>query len=181
MKYETFMAPLEKFYLKTVRQNLMENAKGKTLEIGFGNGANMPYYDLNKITELHALDVSTSMKQYDTVIYHQLSAETLPFEDKSFDTIVITLALCSIPDYNLAIKEIYRVLKDDGQYLFVEHEEPQTQPFKFLFNFVNPVWMKLSGGCRINLKTHEKLMKHNFKLEKQSKVVFHYGIAKKDI
>ena len=178
-RYDVVMAPIEFFYLKKIRKNLMKHAKGKVLEIGFGNGANVKYYHQDQINEFHALDVSDTMRKFDHVIYHKLSAETLPFEDETFDTIVITLALCSIPDQIRAIREIKRVLKNDGQYLFIEHELPRSKGFKGLFKAINPYWKKMSGGCQIILKTHKKLLKEGFKLNYNRKHIFTYGIATK--
>ena len=55
------------------------------------------------------------------VDFHHLNAEHLPFEGDSFDTVVCTLTLCSIPDVVHALGEVHRVLKSGGQFLFLEH------------------------------------------------------------
>lgn len=178
--YDRFMAPIESLYLKKIRQRLMKQAKGKVLEIGFGNGANMKYYNFDNISELHALDVSDQMKQFDAVIYHQLSAERLPFEDKSFDTVVLTLALCSIPHPEDALSEIKRVLKDEGSYLFIEHEKPNSKALQVILNLINPLWKRFAGGCQINLETHKSIMNSGFNLDHNKKSVFHYGTARKN-
>lgn len=81
--YNLIMAPLEKLYLAKIRKELMPKAYGKVLEIGFGGGVNMKYYDFGKIESFHALDITENMKKFDNVTYHILSAEKLPFEDAS--------------------------------------------------------------------------------------------------
>ncbi|HZJ87242.1 MAG TPA: class I SAM-dependent methyltransferase [Erysipelothrix sp.] len=177
--YDIFMAPLESLYLKKIRKEIMPKAYGKVLEIGFGNGANMKYYNHNQIKELHALDIKETMRQYKDVKYHVFDAKKLPFEDESFDTVVLTLALCSIENVKSALREIQRILKEDGLYLFVEHEAPSNKHFKKLFNTLNPLWKKMTKGCQINLKTHTQIKKAGFKLNHQHKHIFHYGLAQK--
>lgn len=177
ISYDLFMAPLEKIYLSKIRKNLIAKAKGKVLEIGFGNGANMKYYDFDKVKELHALDVNENMKQFKNVHYHILSAENLPFKDKSFDTIVLTLALCSIPDKEKAIQEIKRVLNDDGTYLFIEHELPKGKIKQRIFKLINPIWRSLTKGCQITLQTHQDIIQAGFKIDEDIISVFHFGSA----
>lgn len=177
--YDLVMAPLEKLYLSRIRKTLMPQAFGRVLEIGFGNGANMAYYDKSRIKSLDALDIKENMRTFSDVSYHVLSAEELPFEDKSFDTVVLTLALCSVPDQLRAIREIKRVLKDDGIYLFIEHEKPSGSLSGSLANLVTPLWKRMASGCQLNLDTHRAIEGQGFKLYHQKKGVFHYGIARK--
>lgn len=177
--YDLVMAPLEKLYLARIRRALMPQAFGRVLEIGFGNGANMAYFDHSKIKSLDALDIKENMRAFSDVTYHVLSAEELPFEDASFDTVVLTLALCSVPDQLKAIREIRRVLKDDGVYLFIEHEKPRGSLTGGLVELVNPLWRRLASGCQLNLETHKKIESQGFKLSRQRRGVFHYGVAKK--
>ncbi|NLW15779.1 MAG: class I SAM-dependent methyltransferase [Erysipelothrix sp.] len=178
-KYDVLMAPLEFLILGGIRKKLMPKAYGNVLEIGFATGVNMKYYDMNKIQSFHALDTNEDMKYFDNVRYHTLSAEALPFEDKSFDTIVLTLALCSIEAPEKALKEIGRVLKDDGQYLFIEHQRPKTQFLYHVFKKINPTWKKYAGGCQIILETDSLIKSQGFILDKKNINVFHYGIAHK--
>lgn len=91
--YDKFMAPLEKRYLAQIRAEIMPKAHGQVLEIAFASGVNMKYYDFDKIDSFHALDVNQGMKKFERVNYHVFSAEKLPFEDETFDTVVLILAL----------------------------------------------------------------------------------------
>lgn len=177
--YDIFMFPLEQMILKNIRKNMMNKAYGNVLEIGFGSGVNYKYYDLNKIDTINALDVNENMRIIENVEYYYMSAESLPFLDKSIDTVVLTLALCSIPNPDKVLKEINRILKDDGIYLFIEHEEPKNKIMAKFFNFLNPYWKKMAGGCQINLNSHAKIEEAGFKLDHKNKNIFHYGIATK--
>lgn len=179
INYDTFMQPLEKLYLAKIRKILISKAYGKVLEIGFGSGVNMQYYDFKKVKTLDALDISENMRKFDNVNYHVLSAAKLPFEARSFDCVVLTLALCSVEDQRQVLSEIRRVLKDDGYYLFLEHERPNNKILSSLFNVINPIWRKLAGGCQINLATHKTIIDMGFTINYQRKNVFYYGLAKK--
>lgn len=177
--YDKFMAPLEKLYLAEIREELMIKAHGKVLEIGFGNGANMKYYDFKKIDSFHALDLNENMKKFENITYHILNAEKLHFTDNSFDTVVLTLALCSIEMQVNVIREIKRVLKDDGIYIFLEHEKPQSKMLFGIFKLLNPLWRKLAKGCQLILESHKNIEKEGFELFYKNKGVFYYGFAKK--
>lgn len=177
--YDIFMFPLETLILKRIRKQIIPKANGNTLEIAFGTGVNMPYYKHDSIETMHALDVYKDMKHYKHIKYYVQSAEDLPFEDGFFDSIVVTLALCSIPNLEKAISEIKRCLKDDGIYIFLEHQQAQSKLGRRVFNKLNPLWSKHAGGCRINLNTSQLIRNHGFKLQEYNFGIFHYGIATK--
>ena len=80
----------------------------------------------------------------------QASAENIPSSNNSFDTIVITYALCSIQDTNSAFEEIRRVLKPNGKLLFCEHGKAPDKTIKRWQNLLNPVWKRFGGGCNLN-------------------------------
>lgn len=176
--YDLFMAPLEKMILANIRKKLMKNAYGNVLEIGFGSGANMKYYKFDQIKSFSALDINDNMRYFDNVEYHVFDADTLPFLDNSFDCVVLTLALCSIKEVDKALLEIKRVLKDDGIYIFIEHERPENNFLYSLFKILNPLWRKFSGGCQIILDTHNKIVNY-FNVDYNKSSLFYYGIAKK--
>lgn len=176
--YNLFMAPLERLYLRQIRQELMPKAYGKVLEIGFGGGVNMKYYDFEKIESLHALDIKENMKKYPEVVYHVSNAENLPFEDESFDTVVLTLALCTIADQGKVLKEIKRILKKGGIYIFLEHEKPKSKFFSGLVNTINPLWKRVARGCQLNRESHKAIQREGFQVSLNNKNVFYYGLAK---
>lgn len=144
--------------LSQYRQEVLANVKGRTLEIGFGTGLNLPYYP-KSIPKLITVDANPGMNALaakriqasDIVVEnHVLSGENLPFENQSFDTVVSTWTLCSIANVEQALKEIYRVLKPGGQYLFVEHglsHDPQMQVWQ---NRLTPIQKVIGDGCHLN-------------------------------
>ena len=140
------------------RQEILSHARGKVLELGFGTGLNLPYYPAH-IQELHAVEVNAGMNPLAhknlarspiPVTFHLLNAEQLPFADESFDTVVSTWTLCSIPQVEKALTQVYRVLKANGQFLFVEHglsNEPGVRKWQ---HWLTPVQKVIGGGCHLN-------------------------------
>ena len=115
--------------------------------------------------------------------YITANAEKLPFDDKSFDTVVATLVLCSIDNPNKALEEIHRVLKDDGKLIFIEHVIPHEKFYRDLAHYLNGTWKKI-GKCNINCDTYKNIENANFKISNYetfgNKVfVFIKGIAYK--
>jgi ubiquinone/menaquinone biosynthesis C-methylase UbiE len=90
--------------------------------------------------------------------------EQLPFEDESFDTVVVTLVLCTVPDQKGTLREIKRVLKPDGQFLFLEHvRSPEPGLAKWQDRLEKP-WRFLGDGCHCNRDTELALKAAGFQL-----------------
>ena len=188
--FNLFMLPFEKISLHKRRQEIITKAKGKVLEIGSGGGVNFNYYDSKKIESLDVLDLKFNkfimnhkLNKEMNINYITANAEKLPFADKSFDTVVATLIFCSINNPNNALKEIHRVLKDDGQLIFIEHVLPHDKFCKDLANFLNGTWKKIAK-CNINCDTYKNIENANFKISNYEKFgnkvfVFIKGIAYK--
>ena len=140
------------------RRDTLSGVWGDILEIGFGTGMNLAYYPAH-VRKITAIDVSTSlhgkakkrMKSSALVVnYGVHSAESLPFPDGSFDTVVSTFTLCSIGNVHQALSEIVRVLRPDGRLFFAEHglsPDPLVQKWQ---HRLNPVHKMLSCGCNLN-------------------------------
>lgn len=117
---------------REVRAELIAGASGHTLEIGAGSGLNLPHYT-ESVSELVVSEPSPHMQKHLTEILAddpppvsswelvECGAEQLPFADASFDTVVGAYVFCTIPDPQLALAELARVLKPGGQYIFLEH------------------------------------------------------------
>lgn len=188
--FNLFMLPFEKISLHKRRQEIITKANGKVLEIGSGGGVNFNYYDSKKIESLDVLDLKFNkfimnhkLNKEMNINYITANAEKLPFADKSFDTVVATLIFCSINNPNNALKEIHRVLKDDGQLIFIEHVLPHDKFCKDLANFLNGTWKKIAK-CNINCDTYKNIENANFKISNYDKFgnkvfVFIKGIAYK--
>lgn len=188
--FNLFMLPFEKISLHKRRQEIITKANGKVLEIGSGGGVNFNYYDSKKIESLDVLDLKFNkfimnhkLNKEMNINYITANAEKLPFADKSFDTVVATLIFCSINNPNNALKEIHRVLKDDGQLIFIEHVLPHDKFCKDLANSLNGTWKKIAK-CNINCDTYKNIENANFKISNYDKFgnkvfVFIKGIAYK--
>jgi ubiquinone/menaquinone biosynthesis C-methylase UbiE len=145
------------------RREIMTDVTGEVLEIGFGTGLNLSYYPehIRKIVTVdpnpgvHTLAQKRIAKSSITVDHHILSSETLPMADASFDSVVSTFTLCSIPDVKRAIAQIYRVLRPGGRFFFVEHglsPEPRVQVWQ---NRLTPIQKIIAGGCHFNRNIRE--------------------------
>lgn len=182
--YDIGMSPIEFAFLNKMRKKIVPLAKGQVLEIGFGTGANAHLYNRDKIDNLSAIDVKfaeeTLKKFSDKITLIEAGAEKIPFADNSFDSVVCTIALCSVENLDKSIQEIKRVLKDDGSYLFVEHVLPANKHLAKIFNKLNKTWHKHMGGCNINRQAVEALLNHDFTIlnnNKRNFKIFTYGIA----
>lgn len=179
--YDFFLAPLEAISLKRLRSKLLSHAKGKTLEIGFGTGLNFEYYPKN--IQFIGIEPDEQMRssaikkanQYHLEI-HDGDAQKLNFEDSSFDTVVATLVFCSIPNPNLALEEVYRVLKPGGQFLLLEHVRKNTLISGWLLDHLTPFWKHIAGGCHLNRDPSKKIIEVGFQVE--SVTVLWKGLGK---
>ncbi|TWD98743.1 methyltransferase family protein [Neobacillus bataviensis] len=158
--YDFFMRPLEKKRFKEIREELLVKANGCVLEIGSGTGINFPLY--KSVKKVVATEPSTYMiersqeklKQSPVKIeLVQAGAEKLPFPDNSFDTVVATLVLCTIPNPNQAMIEMLRVCKPGGKLLFFEHVKMDNQFLACLQEVLTPAWKKICDGCCLNRDT----------------------------
>ena len=143
--------------LKPLRQKLVPLARGRVLELGVGTGMNFPFY--GEVESLHGIEPDPHMlKRARTraeklglkIELSQAGAEALPFEDASFDTVVVTWVLCTIPNPEAALREVARVLKPGGRILFVEHTQSRYPVARRLQDWVTPAWKKFSGNCHLN-------------------------------
>ena len=145
--------------IKYQRNKIVPYAKGEVLEIGIGSGLNLPYYNKSLVKKVHGLDPSEELNEIALKNASEINldinfiisgAEEIKLPSKSIDTVLITYTLCTIPEFKAALKEIKRVLKDDGIMLFCEHGLAPDKKVSKWQNRINPLWGKLFGGCNIN-------------------------------
>ena len=146
-------------YFDEQRKFALDPTRGSVLEIGFGTGLNLPHYPL-QVTKLTVVEPGRMLpsrvarriaKARMPVEQFQLDASRrLPFDDKSFDSVVTTLTLCSIGDVTSALAEIRRVLKRDGQYVFLEHGRSDDPRVAKRQDFFNPIQKIVGCGCNMN-------------------------------
>jgi len=140
------------------RARVVPAAQGRVLEVGVGSGLNLPFYskDAERVFGLDPSPRLLAMARRAAgcaavpVEFLEASAEALPLEDRSVDTVVTTWTLCSISDTGRALGEMRRVLKPGGELLFAEHgwsPDPKVQAWQ---NRLTPLWKRVGGGCHLN-------------------------------
>lgn len=157
------------------RKKIVPFAEGNVLEIGFGSGRNLAFYDPAKIKRLWALEPSREMwslaenavRKFPAKLdYLENGAEDVPLENRSVDTIVVTFSLCTIPAVDTALAEARRVLKSGGQLLFCEHGIAPDASVRRWQNRLNPVWKIFSGGCNLNRQVPQIIENAGFTIAK---------------
>ena len=141
------------------RRRVLPVAEGRVVEVGFGSGLNLPFYDPAKVVEVIGVDPSTTMlKRAEVriaaspipVSIEALSSEALPFDDGDADSLVCTFSLRTIPDPRAALREMRRVLKPGGRLIFAEHGASPDPAVRRWQDRLNGVWGRIAGGCNIN-------------------------------
>jgi ubiquinone/menaquinone biosynthesis C-methylase UbiE len=152
------------------RKDILSHVKGDILEIGFGTGLNLLSYP-SFVKEITVIDTNEGMntlanKRIESsemiVNFKLLNAESLPFKDETFDTVVSTFTFCSIENINAAMKEFHRVLKLNGQLIFLEHGLSPNKKISFIQNHINPFYKLFSEGCSINLNIKNIVEENGF-------------------
>ncbi len=185
--YDIFMLPLEKRILARIRKNIISKAYGAVLEMGYGTGVNFKYYNPVQIESISALDVQSSYSAKMTksnfpLEFFEGRAEKLPFPDESFDTVVETLVFCSVEDLSCAIREVIRVLKPEGIFIFIDHVLPEKKSLASLFRLTNTVWPRIAGGCNLTREPHKLIEAAGIIIEQSGSSgigVFRWGIGRK--
>jgi ubiquinone/menaquinone biosynthesis C-methylase UbiE len=156
------------------RQEILAEVEGEVLEIGFGTGLNLPYYPPT-VRKLVAVDPNPTMKRLAQkridaskieVEFCQLSGESLPMENQRFDTVVSTWTLCSIPNLEQALSEIYRVLKPGGRFYFIEHGLSGDRAVQVWQHRLTPIQKRIGDGCHLNREMERAIAKANFRFER---------------
>lgn len=179
--YDRQIAKQEKLLLAALRRDLLATATGDVLEIGGGTGANIEFYGPH-VRSLTVTEPDRSMLRRlkrraeaadRPVTVLQAPAEDLPFENDVFDTVVATLVLCGVDDQQRALNQIRRVLRRDGQLLFVEHvrsDEPKLARLQDRMNWLN----RLVVRCDCNRPTLTSIRDAGFSVERLD----HYTMPK---
>lgn len=176
--YDRFvMGSSQQAGLADARRDALCGAHGEVLEIGAGTGLNLEAYPREGITRLVLTEPHEAMRRQieakipsapAPVEVVAASAERLPFEDASFDTVCGTLVLCEAPDPGSALDEIARVLRPGGRFLFLEHVRSADPELARLQDRWAPVWRFFSGGCNCNRDTLATIAASGLDLERHS-------------
>jgi len=138
------------------RRKVVPLAQGRVLDVGIGSGRNLPLYDPQRVTALVGIDPSAELLATTRERTRGLPfpvelvaerAETTQLRSGSFDTVVLTYTLCSIPEAARALEQIRRVLKPEGRLLFCEHGAAPDPSVRRWQERLAPAWKRLAGGC----------------------------------
>jgi ubiquinone/menaquinone biosynthesis C-methylase UbiE len=156
-------------HLARHRKGLLRNVRGVVLEIGAGTGLNLPHYP-SAVRKLCTIDPSLGMmprfrkraRLSEIEVQHVIQpAESLPFQDASFDCVVSTWTLCSVADAARSIAELFRVLKPGGRFLFLEHGASPSPSVRVWQRRLNPIQRRFAG-CRLDLNVRDLVAQHPF-------------------
>jgi ubiquinone/menaquinone biosynthesis C-methylase UbiE len=144
--------------LAAYRSRVIPAANGRVLEIGIGSGFNLPFYsrDVERLVGLDPSPKLLSMVRRNlrpndpSIELIEGSAEAIPLESNSVDTVVTTWTLCSIPDAARALREMHRVLRPTGRLLFIEHGRAPEANVRWWQDRLTPAWKRIGGGCHLN-------------------------------
>ncbi|HEV2061433.1 MAG TPA: class I SAM-dependent methyltransferase [Solirubrobacteraceae bacterium] len=166
--YDRMMASTEDAGLRDHRRAIVGRARGRVLEIGAGTGLNLEHYPPDVDLVLTEPEEPMARRLRDRATRGEIveaPADRLPFDDDSFDTVVSTLVLCTVPDQEAAVAEIRRVLKPDGQLLFLEHVRSDDEKVaKWQDRLLRP-WRFVGHGCHPNRDTAAALRRGGFELD----------------
>jgi SAM-dependent methyltransferase len=140
------------------RAKVVPRAAGKVLELGIGLGLNLAFYDPDKVTSVVGVDPAAELRAAALAAPHDPrlqvevrdgTAEALPFEDASFDTVVCTFTLCSVHNPAAALAEARRVLRPGGRLLYCEHGLAPDGDVARWQRRIEPIWKRIAGGCHL--------------------------------
>jgi ubiquinone/menaquinone biosynthesis C-methylase UbiE len=157
--------------LEPYRKRVLAMAAGRVLEIGIGSGLNLPFYG-SEAREILGLDPHPALLKMASgkvsIVPTKIvggSAESIPLEDASVDTIVTTWTLCTIPDVSAALREMSRVLKPAGRLVFVEHGLAPAENVRRWQQRLTPLSKKMIGGCHLNRPIADLIRNAGFDIE----------------
>jgi ubiquinone/menaquinone biosynthesis C-methylase UbiE len=155
------------------RKRAIGAAEGRVLEIGVGSGRNLPFYR-SPATEILALEPSQkliAMARGSTdsavpVHFLEASAEAIPLDDGTVDSVVTTWTLCSISQAASALGEMRRVLRPSGTLLFAEHGLAPSASVRWWQDRLTPTWRRISGGCHLNRPIRAMIEDAGFRIDR---------------
>lgn len=175
--YELIDLPLELLFFRRWREEALSGMRGQVLEVGMGTGRNLKYYpsacfitgiDNSEGMLEKAREKAANMRNVNLLL---MDAENMEFPDNSFDYVVITFVLCTIPEPVKALKEMRRVLKPSGELIALEHVHSSYPLIAWFEDLINPFLFFLLGDhtTRHTLKNIEEA---GFTIKEAKKLAF---------
>ena len=161
-------------FFQKERLKVVPKAYGTVVEIGFGSGLNLPYYS-KEVTRLYAVDPSdlgknlASKRVQDVgfpVEFVNLHGNRIDLQDSVADTVLTTWTLCTVPEPEETLKEVARILKPEGQFLFLEHGLSSDPSVARWQHFFTPMQKKIACGCHLNRNMKALIMSSELNLDK---------------
>ena len=171
--YDWFLSGTEEAGLREERRELLAQASGRTLEVGAGTGLNLEHYPA-AVTELVLTEPDPHMaaklrpklgQSGRSAEVIEAPGERLPFEDSSFDTVALTLVLCTAPDPGAVLREVERVLKPGGRFLFIEHVRSDDEGLARWQDRLHTPWYLFGDGCHCNRPTLDTIEGSGLRVE----------------
>jgi len=171
--YDPFLRIGEIAGMRAHRRQLLRTARGRVLEVGAGTGLNVACYPAG-LASLTLAEPDPGMRRrlarrvrrrYPNAHIVCASAEQLPFDDASVDTVVATLVLCTVTDPQRVLSEIARVLTPDGELLFIEHVLADNRLLAWCQRLLQRPWRLFAGGCVCTRRTEELLRSCGFTVD----------------
>jgi ubiquinone/menaquinone biosynthesis C-methylase UbiE len=159
--YDRLMAGTEEAGMREMRRSVLAGASGRVLEVGAGTGANLELYP-DSVTELVLVEPDPHMTKRlraklaasgKSATVLEAPAESIPAEDESFDCVVSTLVLCTVPDPGAAATELRRVLRPGGRLLLIEHVRAEDPGLARWQDRLERPWRFVGDGCHCNRDT----------------------------
>lgn len=166
------MRAAERGRLAEWRREVVHPANGEILEIAAGTGLDFPYYQAGVTVVATEPDLRMLQRARvraeradATVLLVAADAQALPFRDRTFDTVVIGLGLCTIPSPRRALVELRRVLRPGGIARLLEHVRVERPVAGWLQDLLTPIWRRVAGGCRLNERSVETVQHAGFHID----------------
>ncbi len=176
-KYDSFMKGIEISFFD-LRKELIGNLDGRILDVGSGTGVNFEHF--NSTSEVISIEPSIYMldkAKAKLPVHKNIKLYNLGINDialgnliaeNSLDYAICTLVLCTIPEPELALKNIYKWLKPTGKLIIIEHIHAEKKHRRVFQNIVNPAWKIIGDGCNLNRDTDKMIHKTGFKPETEA-------------
>ena len=167
------------------RRELLAGLRGRVLEIGAGTGANFAHYPAS-VAEVVAVEPEPYLHEQAQAAAEKAPvkidvvdavADALPYDDETFDAVVACLVLCTVPDQQRSLAELYRVVRAGGELRFYEHVHAHRQPMRALLEIADrsTLWPRIAGGCHPTRETGAAIERAGFVIERCRRFPFAPG------